>query len=634
MRTVVVAGNGMTSARLCERLVALRRRSPSRPRIVVFAEEAHPAYDRVHLATLMSSTPSGGDTVADLTLHPESWYAEHGIELRLGDKVAAIHRDSRTVVSASGETIAYDRLVLATGSRPFVPALPGIDDRDVYVFRTLDDLSAIRRHARTAARAVVIGGGLLGLEAAKVLADLCLAVDVVEVAPQLMPRQLDAEGGALLRKKIEGLGIRVFLGRAPLGIERTAAGLSVRLPDRAPLAADLVVVAAGIRPRSELAAACGLALDKNGGIRIDDSLETSDPTILAIGECASHRGATYGLIPPGYLMADVAADRLTGGDATFPGSDMSAKLKLLGVAVACLGRFDDREAMALTYRDDVCYRKLLFDHKGHGRIVGAMAVGEWSDIDDVMELMETRRRPSAWARRQFPRVGRIRAPNRAADSLVCTCMRISEAALTEAVADGCCSVVELGRRTGAGTLCGSCKPQLARISGGHPAIADRSPALLVAAIAAAACVAAWFVVRPLGARVHALFAARHDFWAQVTGYSALGLCALGLVLSLRKRWRRFRHGGFERWRLLHAGVNALALAVLFAHTGLHLGDNLNRALVVAFLGAAVAGVAAAVVGAVAPNAAPPKRAMVWVHVILTWPLLALLLTHVFHAYYY
>src|SRR5262249_45953345 len=199
-------------------------------------------------------------------------------------------------------------------------------------------------------------------------------------------------------------------------------------------------------------------------------------------------------------------------------------------------------------------------------------------------------------------------PNRAADSLVCTCMRISEAALTEAVADGCCSVVELGRRTGAGTLCGSCKPQLARISGGHPPIAHPSPAPLVAPVAPPPGAAPCFVRRPRGARAPALSAARHDFWTQVTGYSALGLCALGLVLSLRKRWRRFRHGGFERWRLLHAGVNALALAVLFAHTGLHLGDNLNRALVVAFLGAAVAGGPAPLLRAVAPHAPPPQPA--------------------------
>ncbi len=644
VRTVVVVGNGMTSARLCERLVATVRNpsipapapapAPARhaPRIVVFAEEPRPAYDRVHLASLLSAAT--GEPGADLTLHPQSWYAEHGIELHLGTKVAAIHRDTRTVESASGASIAYDHVVLATGSRPFVPPLPGIDRPDVYVFRTLDDLSAIRKHARTAGRAVVIGGGLLGLEAAKVLADLRLKVDVVEAAAHLMPRQLDAEAAALLRGKIEGLGIRVFLGKAPLGIDAAGGGLAVRMPDREPLAADLVVVAAGIRPRSELAAACGLSLDKNGGVTVDDRLETSDPRILAIGECASHRGATYGLIPPGYLMADVAADRLAGGDAVFRGSDMSAKLKLLGVAVACLGRFDDRDAMTLTYRDEGCYRKLLFDHNGSGRIVGAMAVGEWSDIDDVMQLMETRRRPSAWARRQFPRVGRIRAPLRAADPLVCTCMRVSQTALAEAVADGCGSVVELGRRTGAGTLCGSCKPQLARITGGQPAIAARSPALLVGALAAAALVAAWLFLRPLGARVHALFAARHDLWSQITGYSALGLCALGLLLSLRKRWRRFRRGAFERWRLVHVAVNVLALATLLAHTGLRLGDNLNRALLVAFLAAGVAGIAAAVVGAVAPNAARHKRGMFFVHVVLTWPLLALLLAHVFHAYYY
>jgi nitrite reductase (NADH) large subunit len=218
--------------------------------------------------------------------------------------------------------------------------------------------------------------------------------------------------------------------------------------------------------------------------------------------------------------------------------------------------------------------------------------------------------------------------------MVCTCLRVSQSTLTKAVADGCSSVAALGLRTGAGTLCGECKPQLARLAGTRPVAAARSPALLAGAIVAAAFILAWLLARPLGAALHALFAARHDFWAQLTGYSALGLTVLGLSLSVGKRRRRPRDGAHGQWRLVHVVVNALALAALVAHTGLRLGDNLNRALLVCFLAAGLAGVATAAVAAVAPNVARPKRWTFWAHVLLTWPLLALLLTHVFHAYYY
>jgi bacterioferritin-associated ferredoxin len=384
-----------------------------------------------------------------------------------------------------------------------------------------------------------------------------------------------------------------------------------------------------VRPASSLAAAAGLALAPDGGIEVDDCLQTSDPRVLAIGECASHRGTTYGLVPPAYRMADVAAERLLGGDAAFTGGDKSAKLKLLGVAVASLGRTDP-DAASLTYRAPGTYRR-LFLHRG--QIVGAMAVGEWSDIDDVVQMIESKRRPSLLARRSFRRAGRVRRglALRSSDPLVCACMRVHRSSLLAVVAEGYATADELSRRTGAGTLCGSCKPQLAALCDAVAAPrGQRSPGLLVGAIAAVAAMLCWAFAAPVAERLYAFVAARHTFWSQLTGYIALGLSLTGLSLSLRKRWRRFRLADYRHFRLIHVTVNVLALATLAAHTGLRLGDNLNRALLVVFLGTATSGVLAAVLSALGRT---PRRAY-WLHLLISWPLLGLLAAHIFHAYYY
>ena len=351
--------------------------------------------------------------------------------------------------------------------------------------------------------------------------------------------------------------------------------------------------------------------------------------MLAIGECASHRGTTYGLVPPAYRMADVAAERLLGHDTAFTGGDKSAKLKLLGVAVACLGRTDP-DAASLTYRAPGTYRR-LFLHRG--QIVGAMAVGDWSDIDDVVQMIESKRRPSLLARRRFRRAGRVRRglAIRSSDPLVCTCMHVHRSSLRAAMAEGCRGADELSRRTGAGTLCGTCKPQLAAMCDAVAAPrAPRSPGLLVGAVAAVAAMLCWAFAAPVAERIYAFVAARHTFWSQLTGYAALGLSLAGLSLSLRKRWRRFRLADYRRFRLVHVTVNVLALAMLAAHTGLRLGDNLNRALLIVFLGTAASGVLAAVLSALGR---PPRRTF-WLHLLISWPLLGLLGAHIFHAYYY
>ena len=322
MNRLVVVGNGMVGHRLVESLRA--RDSDGRYEVIVLAEEARPAYDRVRLTAWFDDEP--------LDLSPVE-----GVDLRLGEAAVALDRAGHKVIMASG-TLEYDTLVLATGSYPFVPPVPGRDLTGCFVYRTIDDLHALSAYANGRGTGVVVGGGLLGLEAANALRRLGLSTHVVELAPRLMPLQVDEAGGAMLRRHVEDLGLTIHTGRMLQRVEpRDGVVGRIVFEDSGVLSADVVVFAAGVRPRDDLARAAGLAVGARGGIVVDNACRTSDPDIYAIGECAAIDGTVYGLVAPGYAMAEVVADRLLGGESTFPGADTSTKLKLLGVDVASFG---------------------------------------------------------------------------------------------------------------------------------------------------------------------------------------------------------------------------------------------------------------------------------------------------------
>ena len=316
---VVVIGNGMVGQRFLEKLVA----RGGDHEITVFCEEPRPAYDRVQLTSFFS-----GKTPADLNLVEKNFFERAGVTLRLNDSVLGIDPLEKVVRSARYKSVPYDKLVLATGSSPFVPQVAGRDRRDCFVYRTIEDLEVIAATAARSKVGVVIGGGLLGLEAAKALKDLGLETHVVEFAARLMAVQLDDSAGRLLRKKIEALGARVHLGKNTKAItEGTVHRQKLVFADGNVLETDIVVFSAGIRPRDELARAAGLAVGERGGIRIDSHCRTSNPDIYAVGECALWEGRIFGLVAPGYQMAEVAARHLAGeAEVQFLGADMSTKL--------------------------------------------------------------------------------------------------------------------------------------------------------------------------------------------------------------------------------------------------------------------------------------------------------------------
>ncbi|MFY1704361.1 nitrite reductase large subunit NirB [Micromonospora sp. WMMA1923] len=453
---LVVVGNGMVGQRFVE---ALRARDPQgRWQVTVLAEEIRPAYDRVRLSAWFD-----GVDAEQLNLYT----ADDGVDLRLGEPVTGIYRDQRVVTTAAG-AYPYDALVLATGSYPFVPPVPGTDLPGVFVYRTLDDLAAIRAHAAGRRTGAVIGGGLLGLEAANALRLLGLTTHVIEFAPRLMPVQVDEAGGAMLRRYVEELGVRTHLGVATTALRPGADGTvaALDLSDGSVVDADLVVVAAGIRPRDELARATGLELGPRGGVLVDATCRSADERIWAVGECAAVDGTCHGLVAPGYAMAEVVADRLLGGAATFAGADSAAKLKLLGVDVASFGDAHGRTegCLDVTYTDPASrsYAKLVLSDDAR-TLLGGVLVGDASAYPTLRASVGGPLPGPPLALLAPADGGGAGAATLPGTAQVCSCNAVTRDDVDAAIAGGCADVPALKACTRAGTSCGSCVPMLKQL---------------------------------------------------------------------------------------------------------------------------------------------------------------------------
>ena len=463
---VVVVGNGMVGQRFLEQLVS--RKNGASPEVTVFCDERRAAYDRVQLTSFFS-----GKSAADLSLVPAGFFDQHEIALRLGDKAVAIDRTRKLVRSARGHELPYDKLVLATGSYPFVPSLPGAEWPDCFVYRAIEDLEAIRTAAGRARVGAVIGGGLLGLEAAKALHDLGLETHVVEFAPRLMAVQLDDPGGRLLRRKIEALGVSVHVSRQTKEIVGgTGCRHKLLFADGAALETDITVFSAGIRPRDRLGRAAGLSIGERGGIVVNDHCQTSDPDIYALGECAQWNGRIYGLVAPGYQMAEVAARHVAGEEgAQFLGADMSTKLKLMGVDVASIGDAHGAtlNAFNYVYTDEAAgvYKRLVIsgDRK---YLLGAILVG---DADEYGSLLQMALNPLPLPEHPEDLILPAREGAKKglgvdllpASAPICTCNNVSKGGLCDAIAAGCASLGALKKATKASTTCGGCGPLVKQI---------------------------------------------------------------------------------------------------------------------------------------------------------------------------
>ncbi|MFI1676704.1 nitrite reductase large subunit NirB [Streptomyces sp. NPDC020607] len=451
--TLVLVGHGMVGQRFLE--AAAAQGLTTSHRIVVLCEEPRPAYDRVQLTSYFS-----GRTPDDLSLTDRDFLDEHGIELYVGDAAESFDREARTVTARSGAVFAYDKLVLATGSYPFVPPVPGKDATGCFVYRTIEDLLAIEEYAKQhATTGAVVGGGLLGLEAAGALKGLGLATHVVEFAPRLMPVQVDEGGGAALLRTITGMGLSVHTGTGTQEIVTGEDGAvtGMKLSDGSELATDLVVFSAGVRPRDQLAREHGLVVGERGGITVDEQCRTSDPDVYAIGECAlAADGRVYGLVAPGYEMAQTAAADIAAQEASFTGADLSTKLKLLGVDVASFGDAHGAAegCLDVVYTDSRSgtYKKLVMSPDGE--LLGGILVGDAEQYGVLRPL--TGSVPPVPAEQLVLPAGSgapvaLGPEALPGSAVICNCHNVTKDAIC-----ACSSLPEVKKCTKAGTGCGSC----------------------------------------------------------------------------------------------------------------------------------------------------------------------------------
>lgn len=460
---IIVIGNGMVGYKFCEKL-----RSKSEGfNVIVFGEEPRRAYDRVHLSEYFN-----GKTAEDLSLSASDWYAEQNITLYLNRPVVRINREEKLVFDSMGRNYSYDFLVFATGSAAFVPNIPGIDKDGVFVYRTIEDLDLISSYAKSAKTASVIGGGLLGLEAAKALIDLGIEqTSIVEFASRLMPRQIDTAGSDMLKSKLADLGLQIHLNKNTTAIEGDASISRLRFSDDSLLPIDMLVISAGIKPRDELAKSCGLETGPRGGIIVNEKMETSDPTIFAIGECALHEGMIYGLIAPGYEMAEVLASNLCLGNKAFHGFDMSTKLKLIGIDVASFGdnfiNEPDCQTIIFENKHKGTYKRINISNDGQ-YLLGGILIGDASAYNMLLQTANNKILLPAdpeelilgarGGNQESSSSGITGLPDSA---LICSCEGVTKGDICNSIADGTCeNVDDIKKCTKAGTGCGGCIPMV------------------------------------------------------------------------------------------------------------------------------------------------------------------------------
>jgi nitrite reductase (NADH) large subunit len=463
---LVVVGNGMVGHHFVEQVIA--QGGHENFQITVFGEEPHLAYDRVHLSEYFT-----GKGAADLAMTDGSLYDDNGVRYFTNSLVTQIDRAAKLLVLKNGETLSYDKLVLATGSYPFVPPIPGHKRNNTFVYRTLEDLDAIRNCAKTVTRGTVVGGGLLGLEAANALKNLGLETSVLEFAPRLMPVQLDEKGGSVLKGMIEGLDVKVYTDTATQDIVAGETAFHrMNFADGTHLETDLILFSAGIRPQDALAKQSGLEMGERGGITINNHCQTSDEDIYSIGECALWNGRIYGLVAPGYTMAKAAAGHLLGTESlSFTGADMSTKLKLLGCDVGSVGdaHAQTQGCKVFVYQDEISqsYRKMVVSEDGK-KLLGAVLVGDNSYYDTLLQYYLNAIDLPAQAQSLILPAMDGAPVGLGVDALpatasICSCHNVSKQDISDAVCNGALSVGDVKGVTKAATGCGGCAALLKKV---------------------------------------------------------------------------------------------------------------------------------------------------------------------------
>tara|TARA_R110002050_G_scaffold16719_1_gene50398 strand:+ start:30013 stop:32526 length:2514 start_codon:yes stop_codon:yes gene_type:complete len=470
MKTVIVVGNGMVGYKFCEKFVAKEGRENYK--LIVFGEEPRPAYDRVHLSEFFENQDAKA-----LEMAPAEWYAENNIELIIDERVSDIHRSSKKITTAKDRIFSYDYLVLATGSSAFVPPIKGVEKEGVFVYRTIEDLEGMLAYAAKLkeknpnARAAVLGGGLLGLEAGKAVMDMGLEPHIVEFASKLMPRQLDSRSSQVLQLKLESIGLNIHLSKATNQILGDKAIIGLEFGEDDVLDVEMLVISAGIRPRDELAKTCDLEMGVRGGIVVDNKMQTSDKNIYAIGEIALYNQMIYGLVAPGYEMASVAADQILGSSETKMAAeiDMSTKLKLIGVDVASFGEpfmpASKGHSIIFENKTQYLYKRINVSLDGKS-LLGGILVGDAADYSMLHQIyLNGMAIPDDPSKLILPASEGGTSFGSALDlpdtAVICSCEAVTKGQVCCSVKDdGFETVKEVAKATKATTGCGGCKPMV------------------------------------------------------------------------------------------------------------------------------------------------------------------------------
>lgn len=640
---VVIVGAGPVGVRA---LRELRRELPDTP-IVLFGDEQYHPYNRVQLSGLLA----GQHQVKDIALAADLLEVDCPYTHFRTARISAIDTLAKVVTDAQGNRQVYSKLIIATGSRPFIPAFITRDMQGVYTFRDMADAEKLAARRVQSKHTVVLGAGLLGIEAARAMQRHHTKVTLVDHNPHPMFRQLDPLAGGILAEQLLDSGIELQLGTSIRMVMGTNKVEGIVLRDGTGIACDTLVTATGINPNRDLAVQAGLAYGR--GITVNDQMQTSIKDIYAIGECCELAGEVFGLVAPGFEQAGIVARNIANGsnNESYQRTILATSLKVAGLSVFSMGDADPPSSMrTVTWREGDTYRRLTFFA---GCLVSINAIGDWPELPALRDLANKRKWIAPWRLWHFQRTGMLFADDISADvvawpasSVVCNCNAVSKGEIQGAIGAGASNLEAVACRTQAGAGCGSCKPLLQELLGGSAtreavkgAVTLRSLSIPVLVVALLGML--FSVGYPSSVQVGWNWG---DLWRvelnkQISGFTILGLCVASLVFSLRKRVARIQLGNFDWWRVAHIALTVLAFVALGLHTGFRMGSQLNFALSLTFFALLVAGTLLAISIAyehrLAPAQARRLRSLgMWSHIMLSWPLPALLGAHVLKTYYF
>lgn len=638
---VIIVGSGPIGQFAAQQL------SSSGQKIVLLNGEKWQPYNRIKLAGYLAASTENDTEEAPFLLEGHSENV-----VRHDCRVAKILPSERAVALESGELLTYSRLMLCLGARADLPPIPGAGLKGVFTFRNKNDVRLLAQRARVSKRAVVLGGGLLGLEAARGLAARGIETVVIERGPYLMARQLDSAAGGMLGRSFETFGIRVITDSGVSRIKGEHWVESVELANGETLDCDTLVICAGIRANAELAAEAGLAVGR--GIIVDAAMRTSDPHIFAAGDCTEFEGVPTGLVAPGLEQARIMVGA---SSAAYRPVLVPTKLKVAGLDVFSIGDIAALETMTgvrkRIWRDESAglYRVV---YEKDRQALGALSIGPWPDQSRLQQFLRDSRRLRPWEIYRFTRTGLLWPAQEGgnvqalpAAAVICNCTGVTKGTIEISMRAGCKTYEDIQQQTGASTVCGSCKPAILELLGGE---AVRSPVDAYKTLALASLASCGIGV-VLGLAPAIPFATKvtdigllERLWTvnilrQITGFTLLAFIVILVMLSARKRLPRFQWGSYKVWRLVHAAMGAMTLAFLYIHTGGRWGHGLSHGLMTAFVSVAVIGGVVGLgiafehrIGTTAHQAARLRRALFWFHLLVSWPLPVLLLAHIFVGY--